>query len=137
MSSQSPGELSHDYVTSPIPVACHAGAAVFPATDISEIPCRVCGAKSSGFHFGAITCEGCKVSGSDGAHSHRQRLRAACMVAWPTGIVAGLPYMYSDAGVHIGFVVQNPDESVIPSRLRGLINLENSHYDYADIEKRV
>ncbi|CAL8072138.1 unnamed protein product [Calicophoron daubneyi] len=34
--------------------------AVFPATDISEIPCRVCGAKSSGFHFGAITCEGCK-----------------------------------------------------------------------------
>ncbi|VDP70475.1 unnamed protein product [Echinostoma caproni] len=36
------------------------GAAVFPATDISEIPCRVCGAKSSGFHFGAITCEGCK-----------------------------------------------------------------------------
>ncbi|KER30868.1 hypothetical protein T265_13094, partial [Opisthorchis viverrini] len=35
-------------------------AAVFPATDISEIPCRVCGAKSSGFHFGAITCEGCK-----------------------------------------------------------------------------
>ncbi|GAA50395.1 peroxisome proliferator-activated receptor gamma [Clonorchis sinensis] len=37
-----------------------AGAAVFPATDISEIPCRVCGAKSSGFHFGAITCEGCK-----------------------------------------------------------------------------
>ncbi|KAF7262108.1 hypothetical protein EG68_00593 [Paragonimus skrjabini miyazakii] len=37
-----------------------AGEAVFPATDISEIPCRVCGAKSSGFHFGAITCEGCK-----------------------------------------------------------------------------
>ncbi|KAF8569986.1 hypothetical protein P879_02378 [Paragonimus westermani] len=36
------------------------GEAVFPATDISEIPCRVCGAKSSGFHFGAITCEGCK-----------------------------------------------------------------------------
>ncbi|CAH8480284.1 unnamed protein product [Schistosoma bovis] len=36
------------------------GAAVFPVTDISEIPCRVCGAKSSGFHFGAITCEGCK-----------------------------------------------------------------------------
>uniref|UniRef100_A0A1I8JCV8 Nuclear receptor domain-containing protein n=2 Tax=Macrostomum lignano TaxID=282301 RepID=A0A1I8JCV8_9PLAT len=27
---------------------------------IDEIPCRVCGASSSGFHFGAITCEGCK-----------------------------------------------------------------------------
>ncbi|KAL7053509.1 hypothetical protein AAHC03_027062 [Spirometra sp. Aus1] len=28
--------------------------------DISQIPCRVCGSPSSGFHFGAITCEGCK-----------------------------------------------------------------------------
>ncbi|KAM3177454.1 hypothetical protein ACTXT7_004539 [Hymenolepis weldensis] len=35
-------------------------AAVCPANDISLIPCRVCGAQSSGFHFGAITCEGCK-----------------------------------------------------------------------------
>ena len=25
-------------------------------------PCEVCGAKSSGFHFGAFTCEACKVS---------------------------------------------------------------------------
>ncbi|PAA89302.1 hypothetical protein BOX15_Mlig015099g1 [Macrostomum lignano] len=30
------------------------------AASISDIPCRVCGASSSGFHFGAITCEGCK-----------------------------------------------------------------------------
>lgn len=29
--------------------------------DISKIPCRVCGGSSSGFHFGALTCEGCKV----------------------------------------------------------------------------
>ena len=28
---------------------------------VSEIPCRVCSAPSSGFHFGALTCEGCKV----------------------------------------------------------------------------
>ncbi|KAK7504333.1 hypothetical protein BaRGS_00004637 [Batillaria attramentaria] len=27
---------------------------------IAEIPCRVCAAPSSGFHFGALTCEGCK-----------------------------------------------------------------------------
>ncbi|OWF43845.1 probable GPI-anchored adhesin-like protein PGA55 [Mizuhopecten yessoensis] len=27
---------------------------------IGEIPCRVCSAPSSGFHFGALTCEGCK-----------------------------------------------------------------------------
>ncbi|KAL5008837.1 hypothetical protein ScPMuIL_014418 [Solemya velum] len=29
-------------------------------TSVSSIPCRVCGAPSSGFHFGALTCEGCK-----------------------------------------------------------------------------
>ncbi|XP_060066052.1 uncharacterized protein LOC132546355 [Ylistrum balloti] len=27
---------------------------------IGKIPCRVCSAPSSGFHFGALTCEGCK-----------------------------------------------------------------------------
>ncbi|TPP61208.1 Nuclear receptor 2DBD gamma [Fasciola gigantica] len=31
-----------------------------PELDISNIPCRVCGGRSSGFHFGALTCEGCK-----------------------------------------------------------------------------
>ena len=29
--------------------------------DFRSIPCKVCKAPSSGFHFGAITCEGCKV----------------------------------------------------------------------------
>ncbi|KAK3796166.1 hypothetical protein RRG08_018163 [Elysia crispata] len=28
--------------------------------NVQEIPCRVCSAPSSGFHFGALTCEGCK-----------------------------------------------------------------------------
>ncbi|KAK2152599.1 hypothetical protein LSH36_323g02024 [Paralvinella palmiformis] len=28
--------------------------------NFKAIPCKVCGASSSGFHFGAITCEGCK-----------------------------------------------------------------------------
>ncbi|KAL3874287.1 hypothetical protein ACJMK2_037326 [Sinanodonta woodiana] len=27
---------------------------------VSDIPCSVCGSASSGFHFGALTCEGCK-----------------------------------------------------------------------------
>ncbi|TNN04799.1 putative nuclear receptor [Schistosoma japonicum] len=37
-------------------------AAVFPGTGISDIPCRVCGAKSSGFHYGAITYEDSSVN---------------------------------------------------------------------------
>jgi hypothetical protein len=29
--------------------------------NFKSISCKVCNAPSSGFHFGAITCEGCKV----------------------------------------------------------------------------
>ena len=28
-------------------------------------PCRICGEKASGFHYGANTCEACKVSNSN------------------------------------------------------------------------
>ncbi|KAM7539136.1 hypothetical protein Aperf_G00000050605 [Anoplocephala perfoliata] len=52
--------------------------------DISNIPCRVCGGRSSGFHFGALTCEGCKPPRD--AHENK----AATLLQTSTPIVGGM-----------------------------------------------
>ena len=47
---------------------------------ISNIPCQVCNAPSSGFHFGALTCEGCKVCRYRGVKLwHRTRNNGTCI----------------------------------------------------------
>lgn len=42
-------------------IFCFAGDASSPSAPFLP-PCRICGEKASGFHYGANTCEACKVS---------------------------------------------------------------------------
>ncbi|NWI26537.1 RORG protein, partial [Sula dactylatra] len=45
---------------------------------IEVIPCKICGDKSSGIHYGVITCEGCKVGRGFFRRSQQSSLSYAC-----------------------------------------------------------
>lgn len=44
------------------PSSKRAGKGTSPYTTVPLPPCKVCGGVATGYHFGVITCEACKVS---------------------------------------------------------------------------
>lgn len=50
-----------------------------PAAQIEVIPCKICGDKSSGIHYGVITCEGCKVRRKHPDQADVSFFRTSCL----------------------------------------------------------
>ncbi|GFY08956.1 protein embryonic gonad [Trichonephila clavipes] len=94
--------------------------------DMMNQLCKVCGEPAAGYHFGAFTCEGCKISST---------IRPALKIGSPRkvegNLVKGSRYGRRSNWFKIHCLIQ--DQAEMTSRLTDQGVLSNSHYDTKDM----